>query len=89
MAFPQRATQIYIKWKPNQPPKKDFASRMTLTIGHELHHQGWVSDVGTANFSTTIFLTFRGDGAGNFVWGKMKSHVSKKTSGKYFQDSLS
>lgn len=88
-AFPQRATEIYVKRKPNQPPKKDFARKMTLTIGHELHHQRRVSNICTANLSTTIFLTFRGDGAGNFFWEKMKSHVSKQKSRKYFQDSLS
>ena len=77
MAFPQRAAKIYIKYKSNQLPKKDPASKVTLTIGHELHHQGRVSHVGTANFSATIFLTFRGDGAGNFFWRKMKSQVSK------------
>ena len=89
MAFPQRATEIYIKWKPNQPPKKDFARNMTLTVGHELHHQGRVSNVCTANLSTAIFLTFQGDGTSNFFCGKMKNHVSKQKSGKYFQDSLS
>ena len=50
-----------------------------LTIGHELHHQGRVGNVGTAHCGAAMFLTFRGDGAGHFVWREMVSRVSKQT----------
>lgn len=55
---PRRSTEIYVKPKPNQPPKKDPPARMTLTIRHELYHQSWVGNVGTANLDAAIFLTF-------------------------------
>lgn len=39
-------------------PGKTPPGGTDLTIGHELHHQGWVGDVGATNFGAAVFLTF-------------------------------
>lgn len=60
MALPRRPTEIHVKSKLNEPlpPTTKTPLGLSFTIRHELHHQGWVGDVGAANFGATMFLTF-------------------------------
>ena len=39
-----------------------------LTIGHQFHHQHWVSRVGAADFNSTVPHTFRRYNTGHLLW---------------------
>ena len=40
-----------------------------LTIGHQFHHQHWVSIVGAADFNSTVLHTFWRYNTGHLLWG--------------------
>ena len=39
-----------------------------LTIGHQFHHQHWVSIVGAADFNSTVLHAFRRYNTGHLLW---------------------
>lgn len=50
---------------------------LALTIGHELHDEPWVGDVGAAHLSAAHALTHFGHHARHFVWGKGTTHLGR------------
>lgn len=48
---------------------------LALTIGHELHDEPWVGDIGAAHLSAAHMLTHLRHHACHFVWGKGQDTV--------------